>query len=196
MMARNPTINRHIQLAFWNADGVWEQRQELRYFLKELNIDILLLNENHLKHYHHSKLHNYTIIRSEWPGGRDWKEGLQSGVTYLYSKSPYRLFNPLKLQDFDYSLQISVYLNNNIQVIWASTNATDIQQLSCLGNIIIIAGDINAKHPHWNSTINNNADKAFYRALPNLDTTPIETTEPTHFPKNCGGGDLISSILH
>jgi len=52
MVQTNVNISRHLRLAFWNADGVWEQRHQLKYFLQEQKIDILLLNESHLKQQH------------------------------------------------------------------------------------------------------------------------------------------------
>lgn len=64
----NPKISRHLRLPFWNADGVFEERQDLKYFLKEQRIDILLLNESHLKAHHNFKISNYTIVRNDRSG--------------------------------------------------------------------------------------------------------------------------------
>lgn len=61
-------LTQHLRLMFWNADGVFDQRQELKYFLREKRIDILLLNESHLKPYHNFRLSNYTIYRTDRPG--------------------------------------------------------------------------------------------------------------------------------
>jgi len=88
------------------------------------------------------------------------------------------------------TLLIAVYKPPNIPL-----NPADIRALSSMGNHIILAGDINCKHQHWNSRRQNQSGLILYNALPTLDVYPVSTMEPTHFPRAGGRPDVLDIAL-
>lgn len=63
---------RKLKLAHWNANGVRNKTQELAQFLHNNDIDVLLLNETHLKPSLDLIVQNYKTYRSDRlgrPGG-------------------------------------------------------------------------------------------------------------------------------
>lgn len=85
---------------------------------------------------------------------------------------------------------------NSIQKPGAQFIPNDFLLLKNLGPKIIIAGDLNAKHPSWYSRITNPAGTELYDALPILGLTLTASTEPTHYPINGGRPDIIDISLH
>lgn len=60
--------------------------------------------------------------------------------------------------------------------------ATDIDRLLDTNVIIILAGDLNAKNPVWNSLVTNTADKTLFTHMENHEYTIVAPESPTHFP--------------
>lgn len=184
-------ISRHLRLAFWNADGVWEQRLQLKHFLKEQKIDILLLNESHLKPRHNLKIQNYDIIRTDRDGPK--------GGTAIIIKSllPYTNLQLPPLQSIEATAISLLTPGQPIHLIAAYKSPpvpiviNDLRNLGALGPRVIIGGDLNAKHPHWHSRISNRTGTTIYQNLHILDITPTASPEPTHFPKNGGRPDVL-----
>lgn len=179
MAPNNPKITRHICLTFWNADGVYEQKPELKYFLKDHHIDIMLMNETHLKPHHTFRISNYSIIRTDRPG-------IKGGTAIMYKNQlPAQQIDIPPLQTLE-ATGIKLFTQNFHIILIAAykppdipLNPADIRSLSSLGQHVIIAGDLNCKHPHWNSRSRNNSGIILYEALPTLDVYPVSTTEPT-----------------
>lgn len=169
MMAYNhKAAARNIRLAFWNADGILSQTYQFNYFLREHKIDLLLLQESHLHPTNKWKIRNYKILR---PNRLEPK----GGTAIIYK--PHLSLQPLdlpalqtlevteaKLETPDSPIIfISAYKKPN-----TSIQTVDIRKLSRLGTRIIIAGDLNCKHPFWNSRASNQSGKILFN-LKSLD---------------------------
>ena len=59
------TNGRSLNIIAFNANGIREQTHELESLLYERNIDILLINETHLKPKDKFRLQNYFIYRND-----------------------------------------------------------------------------------------------------------------------------------
>lgn len=196
MMARiNRQMQQQLRIAFWNADGVYTQRQELLHFLTEYHIDILLLNESHLKPYLRFKLRNYTILRTDRPG-------LKGGTAVIFKPHlPIQQIQLPVLQSIEATGVILHTTDSPIHLIAAykppdrPLDVNDLRQLSALGTRVLLGGDINAKHHLWHSRTNNPNGLILHAALPQLDFTPTAPQEPTHFPRNGGRPDVLDMAL-
>lgn len=57
----------NLRILHWNSNGILNKIQELQLLINNLNIDVILLNETHLKPTATLKLPNYFIYRSDLP---------------------------------------------------------------------------------------------------------------------------------
>jgi hypothetical protein len=142
-----------LRLAYWNADGVRGRKLEMEQFLSEHGVDICLLNETHLVAERALNFSNYFCHRTDRPTpgggtailvhkGIDHYAVPVSGLQYLEATAIHLVLatGPVKL--------VSAYLAPTRPFI--ESDLTD-----CLsgGILVLVAGDLNAKHKDWNSRL-------------------------------------------
>ena len=74
------TCGRSVSIMAYNANGIVEQARELETILYERDIDIILINETHLKEKDKIRLQNYYTYRN------DRKDGLLGGTAICVRK--------------------------------------------------------------------------------------------------------------
>lgn len=186
-----------IKIAAWNANNVIYKKQELIQFTIEHNTDIILISETWLREANKFKIPNYYTYRE------DRKTGPGGGVAILIKKTiNHELITIDNLQTLE-SIGLQINLEGtgktNIFAAYYPPGKTfvenDYKKILDLNFPTIIAGDLNAKHPSWNSrTINN-----YGRKLQQLTTTNnIQTLAPTDptFYGPIGRPDVLDMILH
>lgn len=57
----------YLRIAFWNANGIHNKTAELKHFIEEHRIDVMLLGETHLKQSKKLKISNYITYRNDRP---------------------------------------------------------------------------------------------------------------------------------
>jgi hypothetical protein len=72
---------------------------------------------------------------------------------------------------------------------------TDIKELLRLKDKSVLAGDLNAKHPVWNSQISNRTGKRLLNLQDNSDFQISAPQCPTHCTPS-GNGDVLDIVLH
>jgi len=60
-------MTKALKLAVWNANGLGHHAQEVRLFIKSLDLDILLVSETHFTDRSHMSIPNYHIYRTDHP---------------------------------------------------------------------------------------------------------------------------------
>ena len=60
-------MTKALKLAVWNANGLCHHAQEVRQFIKLLDLDILLVSETHFTERSHMSIPNYHIYRTDHP---------------------------------------------------------------------------------------------------------------------------------
>jgi exonuclease III len=60
-------MTKALKLAVWNANGLCQHAQEIRQFIKSLDLDILLVSETHFKERSYMSIPNYHIYRTDHP---------------------------------------------------------------------------------------------------------------------------------
>ena len=58
-----------IQLAIWNANGLSKHKNELQAFLRDQNIDIMLISETHFTKKNYIKFNRYNVYHTMHPDG-------------------------------------------------------------------------------------------------------------------------------
>jgi exonuclease III len=152
----NSRIHRPLKIVAFNTNGIIRRRYELCKQLQARRIDVALLSETHLKPHERFTIKNYHFYRNYH------HPGLKGGTAIAVKRGvPHRYVDLLPLLlieatgvcmriDNTEILLVAVYRSPNND--WADT---DISELLSLKDKSILAGDLNAKHPVWNSKISN-----------------------------------------
>lgn len=71
----------HINITYWNVQGIHNKKNELKIYMKERSVDVMLLGETFLKPYASLKIPNYITYRTD----RKAKQG--GGTAVLVKKT-------------------------------------------------------------------------------------------------------------
>jgi exonuclease III len=146
-------VHRHLKVVAFNANGIERQAYELRKQLQDLKIDVALFTETHLKPHMRFYIPNYHIYRN------DRLDGNKGGIAVAVKKGiPHTYVDLPPLISFE-ATGVSI-LTGHTEMLLASVYKSslrawrdaDITELLNLRKKSILAGDLNAKHPVWNSS--------------------------------------------
>lgn len=59
-----------LRIVAWNANGLYAKLDQVKVFLSEYQIDILLISETHLTDKNRIKIPHYTLFQSNHPHGK------------------------------------------------------------------------------------------------------------------------------
>jgi hypothetical protein len=179
-----------------NANGIARQRHELSKQLQDLHIDVALFSETHLKphdRFHIQNYHFYRIDRDpKRKGGtavavRKGIPHMNVGLPPLISVEETGVCIPIGNQEI---LMAAVYISPG-----CTWNDADITELLSFRHKCILAGDLNAKHPSWNSAVSNPSGQ---KLLQLYDTSDLEISAPqcpTHYSL-VGNGYVLDIVVH
>ena len=143
----------------FNANGIRGQTHELETLLYERNVDIVLLNETHLKSKDKFRMQNYYIYRN------NRTDGPMGGTAIGVKKDVgHRVVNIPNLQFMETS-GILLPISNNQEIFIGSIYKSplklltrhDLDVITSISDRYILAGDFNAKQASWNSRKQNAA---------------------------------------
>jgi hypothetical protein len=150
------TVYRLQKVVAINANGIGREADCLRTQLQDLKIDVALFTETHLKTHLMFYLPDYHIYRND---RLDWNKGgtavaVKKGIPHTYFELP-----PLHLLE---AAGVSIPIAHT-EMLLASVyisplrawREADIKKLLNRRTKSILAGDLNAKHPVWNSKVSN-----------------------------------------
>ena len=170
-------------MIFWNANGVKKQKTELQHFAEQHKIDIILINETHLKPSDRFTLANYRTYRND---GTGWGG---TAILVKYNISHYETPTPA-LNTVEATTIVAVIDNREVCIasVYNSPSkpidTTDIDKLLDIKPSAILAGDLNAKHNNWNSKTANTRGNKLNRHCARRGYVIAAPTEPTHFVGN------------
>ncbi|GLV46068.1 hypothetical protein CBL_05154 [Carabus blaptoides fortunei] len=181
-----PINNDTLRLAFFNANGINRQKQELTEFINQYNLDVIFINETHLKAGDRLKLANFTVYRHDrqhGPGGGTAiivKRQLTHYETHVQQLTNLEATSieiqtpntrPLRL--------ISVYNPPDKDIL-----SSDLDHILDGTTPTIVAGDLNAKHRNWNCRVGNKRGRALNQYVNNHNLQVIAPPEYTHYTYN------------
>lgn len=178
-------IAKDLTAAIWNANGLRHKKLEIERFIQAHKIDVLMVNETHLRGGERFNLRNML-------GYRDDSVNRQRGGTAIFIRRSlihHRLETP-PLNNIEATAVtaptaagtitfVASYLHPHTEML-----QQDVEALTTLNERTLIGGDLNSKHQTWNSRVNNRNGN---RLLPILDALELEvhaTEEPTYYPFN------------
>lgn len=175
-----------LQIMHWNCQGITtiSHSVELHIFMKELSIDILLLNETFLKPNHKFVLPGYDVYRKDriTHGG---------GVALaIRSNLKHQLENSIPTKAIE-NICASVEIGNKkvmfISAYCPSYTAdfkTDLDLLTSTRGDFFLLGDLNAQHTSWNCAVSDRAGKALFDHQNQSSYYIYYPYTPTRFPQN------------
>ena len=170
------------RLTHWNANGLRKNLNEVKQFLIEENIDIMLLNETKLKSLSKFKVTGYQCVRKE----RD-NDKAGGGVMILVKDKIQYSEVFLSLSSIE---AVAIKLRDNLIIVSAYNPPksklliNDLNILNKLGKKILIYGDFNAKNTYWNCRNNNANGKIILDFAINRMFQIIAPDGPTLYPYN------------
>lgn len=178
---------RSLNICTYNASGLIDQISEVREFVVKHQIDILLIQETFLKpSIRDPKIANYNIIRND-------RATALGGTVIYYRRSLHCVpLDPPQLTNIEATVcHIGMTGHQSIVLVSAYLSPTkdilesDLRSIMSMGNSVILAGDLNCKHPRWNSRISNSKGvrlNAILDGSRNPDIEIVAPTEPTRYP--------------
>lgn len=141
-----------LTLASWNADGLEKKGYELRCFLSDHDIDILLIQETFLKPSHKFKIPNYLLYRDD-------RLGRQKGGTAIAIKKNINHYHLAidNLTSIEATGVVILGRDSNLLLVSCYKPPTnrfipaDFDILFSKNIPTLLVGDFNCKSPGWNS---------------------------------------------
>lgn len=169
-----------LKIGTWNANGLKGRQGQLKNFLDSNNVDILLINETKFSNRDKFKIRYYQVIRAD----RDNHGG---GVAAIIKNSIPHL--PVTLGNT--TLETTAFrLTDNTHIIAAYNRPlnhftdADLQTLTNTANKVLIIGDLNARHTHWNCHRNNRNGNTLNDFADNNNLGIMFPDTHTHYPNN------------
>ena len=140
-----------LRLACWNADGVHGRKLELKHFLSQHCVDICLLSETFLKPHQAFRLAYYVCHHKDRPTtGSGTANLVRRGIVHHSLPVP-------GLNHFEATAVQVILASRPVKILAAylspSRPLIGSDLTTCFGGglLVLMAGDLNAKHVDWNS---------------------------------------------
>lgn len=180
----------------WNADSIRHKKTELENFIKDRNIDIILLQETYLKPQDNFKIPNYQIYRKDRlnkPGG-GVAIAIKNRIDHFLAENhstanTESITVKVKINDRRTLKVTSIYIPpaNNL-------GEDELRRIFEGGDQVLVGGDLNAKHPSWNSRRTNTKGKIIDKFIKDHHLKAVGPVVPTHISKN-GANDILDIFI-
>lgn len=196
-MSQQQRQRNNFRAAFWNANGLAKNRNELVHFAERHTLDVIMVNETHLSaNSRDPKMGGFTLYRKDRENGRGG--GVAIYVKNSINHYPMELPELITLEATAISLVldggnialVSCYLPSGKNLV-----ETDFTAIRDCSQAVIAAGDFNAKHTDWGCRVATRSGHTLSRLLDqNQDIVLLAPDEPTHFPTR-GVADILDIAL-
>jgi hypothetical protein len=188
---------RSLQIAFHNARGLRNSRNELEIFADDHELDALLVSETNLNAgIADPKIRGYELYRSDRPHG-------PGGGTAIYVRRTlphYQIALPV-LQNLEATAVRIETVNGPLTIISCYhppqilLRENDITEILDTGASVIAAGDFNCKHQVWGSRRANRNGRILLELADNTDMLIEAPPEPTYYDARDFHADILDIAL-
>ncbi|GFV37005.1 probable RNA-directed DNA polymerase from transposon X-element [Trichonephila clavipes] len=179
-----------LRIAAWNANGVRSRILEVRDFINKHSLDILLIQETHLRPGVSIRVPNYTLYRND----RDTQIHPSGGTAILIKSSlkHHHLPTP-SLGAVESTIVVLTPPGENPLLVASiyippttspSACIHDLEEIFALEQSSILCGDYNAHHTHWGCKDINPRGQLIKNLIDNTDTDIVAPDSPTRFGYN------------
>lgn len=170
-----------LKIAFWNIAGLRAGRNEAETFVDEHNVDVLMICETHLRACDNTKIRNNILYRTD-------RQGAGGGGTAIYVRNNLAHYeadaNTTNIEASTVVINMSsgplrltsVYKGPNKPLLHS-----ELDLLLSANEPTILAGDLNSKHPSWNSRLTNASGNKLRAYADRHDIAVYGPEEPTFF---------------
>lgn len=174
-----------LKLCYWNANGLSQHKLELREFLQNNQIDVMLISETHLTHFNNFSMQGYTFYDTKHPDGK-----AHGGTGILVKNRIKHHVMEEYCKEYLHSTTICIQENGgaiNVSAVYCPPrfNITETQFeefFATLGSKFLAAGDYNAKHSFWGSRLISPKGRRLWSAITQANLDVISTGQPTYWP--------------
>ncbi|CAI6348942.1 unnamed protein product [Macrosiphum euphorbiae] len=177
-------MSEQLKILYWNYQGLGNKKSELLNFIRQHKIHIILLSETYLKRTASFKLPNYHIYRNYRPTPSGQTRSAR-GTAILVANKLVHYEVPIQTNSLK-NTTIHIQINNRetrLSAIYKRPiNAlmpSDVDNLLDTDLPTILAGDMNAKHPFWNSRRTNAAGLILINHMEENDYLIVAPDTPT-----------------
>jgi len=145
-------MDKLLKIATWNANGLVKHTQEIKTFIFNQNIDILLVSETHSTNKNCYHIAGYTLYHTMHLDGK------AHGGTALIIRSNIKHYEIDKFRT-EFFQATSIAIEDRSGCITISATYSPLKHIikkeqyinvfKTLINRFIVAGDYNTKHTHW-----------------------------------------------
>ena len=173
---------RPVNLLYWNARGIREQKYQLRDLVDRLKVDVVLVCETFLKGADSFSLPNFVAYRNDrtrGPGGGTMILIRRNIPHYEVPCPPLGTVEATTLiarLGGEEMLLAAVYNSPSLHL-----NVNDLENLLRIKSPAILAGDLNAKSPAWHSRVGNARGTALEDYALHRGLAVVAPVDPTHF---------------
>lgn len=186
-------VPQSLKMAYWNANGIAGKLLEVREFAERHDLDAILVNETHLRTSENPRLTNYRFYRNDRVGARGGGTGIfiRTWMDHYVDLLP-------PAQHLEATAVVVRTTSGRVRLVAAYNPPNrrlledDLKGVLNTDLSVIIAGDLNAKHPTWNSRIAN-ANGKILRSFTDRESVSVDApVDHTYFPPD---GERRSDVL-
>lgn len=174
-----------IRIAQWNANGLQSHKEEIKLFLIQNFIDILLISETHFTDRNYFNIPRYKLYQTNHPDGTAHggtailiKENIEHYELPRYEENHIQATS-IKVKGFPHETSISaVYCppRHNIK------REQFVEFFDTLGPTFIAGGDYNSKHTLWGSRLITTKGRELAHVIQENNLSFLSTGTPTYWP--------------
>ena len=178
-----PPLVRNLEFVTWNANGVKNKINDLRDFIEEQDLDLVLLTETHLNAGDRLRIRNFKTYRSD-------RVDYRGGGTAIIVRDNYDVIPLILPQTPGYEtcgIILNISQNCKIKVISMyippGTYFDDnvFLQLFSGGMPVFLAGDFNSHHQSWYCRNSNRRGRELYNFTMRHNIRAVAPHSPTFF---------------
>lgn len=171
-----------IKLMSWNANSIKNKLNELIYYIKINQLDVIGINETKLDSQYSMKIPGYIVYRSD-------RTANGGGVAMIIRKDIKHHVKPLTLENIE---SVSVCIQTKVGEICVISaylppgkelSQKDLREITKCHNKYVLMGDLNARHKSWNCISSNKKGKDLLEYCLNKNITIAAPNGVTHYPK-------------
>lgn len=178
---------KNYKIAIWNANGLSQHLPEVKTFITNQDIDIMLISETHSTNKTYIRIPKYKIYDSKYPNNK-----AHGGAAIIIRENIKH--HEMEKHEKEHLQAASVSLEDGLGGCTISAlyyppkhknKKEDYEQFfKTLGSKFIAGGDYNAKHSLWGSRLTTTKGRELAKAIRTNNLNWISTGEPTYWPSD------------
>jgi hypothetical protein len=172
-----------LRITLWNANGLQNHKEELKLFLTQNKIDIMLISQTHFTSKSHFLIPGYNISLAKHPDDK------AHGGTAIPIKSKIAYAEQLCYAKPELQATIMQVQGPHRNIKIASTycpprhnlKAAQFDSFQTLGSCFIVGGEFNSKHTLWGSRLITCKGRELATLIQTKNYSVLSTRTPTYW---------------